>query len=61
MWCAKSMGAAVRGLCLGKDWTSLGRISIDTRTLRPGDIFVAIKGKTLMDTASSRRHSAKVP
>ncbi|KAA8472660.1 UDP-N-acetylmuramoyl-tripeptide--D-alanyl-D-alanine ligase [Anaplasma marginale] len=45
MWCAKSMGAAVRGLCLGKDWTSLGRISIDTRTLRPGDIFVAIKGK----------------
>ena len=45
MWCARSMEAAVCGLCLGGDWTSYGRVSIDTRTLRPGDVFVAIKGK----------------
>ncbi|WP_233497105.1 UDP-N-acetylmuramoyl-tripeptide--D-alanyl-D-alanine ligase [Anaplasma ovis] len=45
MWCAKSMEAAISGLCLGGDWASCGRVSIDTRTLRPGDVFIAIRGK----------------
>ncbi|MCU7612013.1 UDP-N-acetylmuramoyl-tripeptide--D-alanyl-D-alanine ligase [Anaplasma capra] len=44
MWDSKSVEAAASGLCRGGDWVSPGRISIDTRSLNPGDVFLAIRG-----------------
>lgn len=44
IWTAREAAAATKGRCEGNDqWTATG-VSIDTRTLRAGDIFVALKG-----------------
>jgi len=42
IWTAKEAAKATGGETSG-DWTATG-ISIDTRTLRPGDLFVALQG-----------------
>jgi UDP-N-acetylmuramoyl-tripeptide--D-alanyl-D-alanine ligase len=42
LWTAKEAAAATGGEARG-DWSANG-ISIDTRTLQPGDLFVALKG-----------------
>ncbi|MWB78641.1 UDP-N-acetylmuramoyl-tripeptide--D-alanyl-D-alanine ligase [Pseudooceanicola sp. 216_PA32_1] len=41
LWTAAEAGAATRGELRG-DW-SVNGVSIDTRTIRPGDLFVALK------------------
>ena len=43
IWTAKDAGAATKGHCSG-DWSATG-ISIDTRTLQPGDLFIALHGE----------------
>ncbi len=45
LWSADAVAAATGGRCSG-DWTASG-VSIDTRTLRPGDLFIAIRGERL--------------
>lgn len=46
LWTAKEAAAATRGHLLGADdWRATG-VSIDTRTLRPGDLFVTLVGAT---------------
>jgi UDP-N-acetylmuramoyl-tripeptide--D-alanyl-D-alanine ligase len=43
LWGAKEAAAATGGVLVGPDnWTAAG-VSIDTRTLAPGDLFVALK------------------
>ena len=43
LWTSRQAMAATGGMLLGDtDWTATG-ISIDTRTLEPGDLFVALK------------------
>ncbi len=42
IWTAKEAAAATGGTTTG-DWMAFG-VSIDTRTIRPGDLFVALKG-----------------
>lgn len=45
-WKAEDIMRAVHGHCLHEQtWTAHG-VSIDTRTLKPGDLFVALKGPT---------------
>lgn len=41
LWSAADAAAATGGRALG-DWSATG-VSIDTRTLQPGDLFVALK------------------
>ncbi|MDX1781389.1 MAG: UDP-N-acetylmuramoyl-tripeptide--D-alanyl-D-alanine ligase [Thalassovita sp.] len=43
LWSASEAIAATGGRC-GSDWQATG-VSIDTRTLRPGDLFVALKAE----------------
>ncbi len=45
LWTAKEADAATNGTSTA-DWSASG-ISIDTRTLQPGDLFIAIKGDTM--------------
>ena len=42
LWTAEDVAAATRGVIAG-DWVASG-ISIDSRTLAPGDLFVALTG-----------------
>jgi UDP-N-acetylmuramoyl-tripeptide--D-alanyl-D-alanine ligase len=42
LWTAEAVAAATRGRTSG-DWVASG-VSIDTRTLSPGDLFVALEG-----------------
>ena len=41
LWTSAEAAAATGG-AVGSDWTASG-VSIDTRTLAPGDLFVALK------------------
>jgi UDP-N-acetylmuramoyl-tripeptide--D-alanyl-D-alanine ligase len=41
LWTAREAASAAGGRLIGGDWTALG-VSIDTRTLAPGDLFVAL-------------------
>src|SRR5258706_10294449 len=43
-WVAAAMGAA---LVAGDPWQEFHGASIDTRTLAPGDLFIAIRGERL--------------
>ena len=43
IWTAAEAIQATGGHCSGKNWSAMG-ISIDTRTLQAGDIFVALQG-----------------
>jgi UDP-N-acetylmuramoyl-tripeptide--D-alanyl-D-alanine ligase len=43
LWTAADAAAATGGRLAGGDWAATG-VSIDTRTLRPGDLFVALQG-----------------
>ncbi len=45
IWTATEADAATHGKSTG-DWHATG-ISIDTRTIQPGDLFIAIKGDTM--------------
>lgn len=46
-WQAEDVLRAVRGQSLhAQDWTARG-VSIDSRTIQPGDLFIAIKGPSL--------------
>lgn len=42
IWSAKEACAAVKGICSG-DWNATG-VSIDSRSVQAGDLFIAIKG-----------------
>ncbi|NNE78851.1 MAG: UDP-N-acetylmuramoyl-tripeptide--D-alanyl-D-alanine ligase [Silicimonas sp.] len=42
LWTSEAAGAATGGTLFGHSWTATG-VSIDTRTLQPGDLFVALK------------------
>ena len=42
LWAAADAAAATGGRLTGPDWVATG-VSIDTRTLQPGDLFVALK------------------
>jgi len=42
LWTAEEAGQATGGALSGGEWTAAG-VSIDTRTLQPGDLFVALK------------------
>ncbi|MGI9394492.1 MAG: UDP-N-acetylmuramoyl-tripeptide--D-alanyl-D-alanine ligase [Boseongicola sp.] len=42
LWTAADAAAATGGKLVGGDWSATG-VSIDTRTLQPGDLFVALK------------------
>lgn len=45
LWTAGDAANATAGtLCEGRDWSATG-ISIDTRTLKPGDLFVALQAE----------------
>ena len=44
LWTRAEVLAATGGKAEGADWTAKG-VSIDSRTLEPGDLFVAIKGE----------------
>ncbi|ASG21117.1 UDP-N-acetylmuramoylalanyl-D-glutamyl-2,6-diaminopimelate--D-alanyl-D-alanine ligase [Nitrospirillum viridazoti] len=43
LWTAADAAAAANGRAQGADWAATG-VSINTRTLNPGDLFVALKG-----------------
>lgn len=43
LWSAKDAAAAVNGKVAG-DWTATG-VSIDSRTVQPGDLFIALTGE----------------
>lgn len=43
LWTRDAVVLAVGGEALGADWSAMG-VSIDSRTLEPGDLFVAIHG-----------------
>ncbi|MEA1676878.1 UDP-N-acetylmuramoylalanyl-D-glutamyl-2,6-diaminopimelate--D-alanyl-D-alanine ligase [Nitrospirillum sp. BR 11163] len=43
LWTAADAAAAANGRAQGADWAATG-VSINTRTLAPGDLFVALKG-----------------
>lgn len=43
LWTAKDVAEAAQGTCTG-NWTA-DSVSIDTRTLKPGALFVALKGE----------------
>ena len=47
LWTASALIEAIGGRPLGQMPDGIGGISIDTRTLKPGDAFFAIKGETL--------------
>lgn len=47
LWSTDALIAATGGRPLGQMPESIGGISIDTRTLKPGDAFFAIRGETL--------------
>ena len=47
LWTAEALIEATDGRPLGQMPGGIGGISIDTRTLKPGDAFFAIKGDTL--------------
>ena len=47
LWTAQALVEATGGRPLGQMPEGIGGISIDTRTLKPGDAFFAIKGETL--------------
>ena len=42
LWTSADAAAATGGRAVGPDWSATG-VSIDTRTLQPGDLFVALK------------------
>ena len=44
LWTAKELLEATKGKGTSTDWHAQG-VSIDTRTLRKGDLFIALKGK----------------
>ncbi len=44
LWTAREAREATGGVALGADWRATG-VSIDTRGLRRGDLFVALRGK----------------
>ena len=46
LWTADELVAASGGKLIGTVSKPLNGVSIDTRTIAPGDIFVAIKGGT---------------
>jgi len=46
LWTPEELVAATGGKMLGTVSKALNGVSIDTRTIAPGDIFVAIKGET---------------
>lgn len=44
-WCSETLLEATKGTLFGhKNWAT-SSVSIDTRTITPGDLFIAIKGK----------------
>jgi UDP-N-acetylmuramoyl-tripeptide--D-alanyl-D-alanine ligase len=43
IWSARDAAAATGGTAQGGDWQATG-LSIDTRTIKPGDLFVALRG-----------------
>lgn len=45
LWTAEDAAAATGGQATGTPWRATG-VSIDSRTLKPGDLFIAIKGPT---------------
>ena len=47
LWTAEALIKATEGRPLGQMPEGIGGISIDTRTLKAGDAFFAIKGDTL--------------
>ncbi len=46
LWTAEALAAAMGGRPFGSQPSGVGGISIDSRTLQPGDAFFAIKGET---------------
>ena len=42
LWSREALVAATKGNAVG-EWDSISGVSIDTRTIRPGDLFVALK------------------
>jgi UDP-N-acetylmuramoyl-tripeptide--D-alanyl-D-alanine ligase len=44
LWTLGEILAATRGICLGADATAVTGLSIDTRSLKAGEAFVAIRG-----------------
>ncbi|MEI8295946.1 MAG: Mur ligase domain-containing protein, partial [Alphaproteobacteria bacterium] len=44
LWLRDEVAAALAQKADGPNWTATG-VSIDSRTLEPGDIFVALRGK----------------
>ena len=46
LWTADELVAATGGKLIGAVGKPLKGVSIDTRTIAPGDIFVAIKGES---------------
>lgn len=45
LWTAEDAAAATGGQATGTPWQATG-VSIDSRTVKPGDLFIAIKGPT---------------
>ncbi|MEM7211913.1 MAG: Mur ligase domain-containing protein, partial [Pseudomonadota bacterium] len=43
LWTAEAAAAATGGNIIGT-WSNVTGISIDTRELKPGDLFIALKG-----------------
>lgn len=62
LWTAKQVMAATSGELLGSTEWQAGGVSIDTRTLKPGDIFVALRdtrdGHAFVPDAMARGASA---
>ncbi|ADH90424.1 UDP-N-acetylmuramoylalanyl-D-glutamyl-2,6-diaminopimelate/D-alanyl-D-alanyl ligase [Ancylobacter novellus DSM 506] len=44
LWTPDALAAAVGGTLIGAPARAIGGVSIDTRTLQPGDVFFAIRG-----------------
>ena len=58
LWTGPELAAATGGRPIGALPTAVTGISIDTRTLRPGDAFFAIKGEAFADHAFLRQATA---
>ena len=44
LWTAKDIAEATGGTLFGAAETSVQGVSIDTRTITPGDLFIALRG-----------------
>ena len=59
LWSREALVAATKGEAVG-DWSAVTGVSIDTRTIKPGDLFVAHPVQQLFVGERDRGHRVGV-